>query len=183
MALAQDRAALMGKGTEFEPRGVLENADVQKIAVNGVVTKTLVGEMLAKLVAANVDIQKLGWAFNGQVWGALYNFTDAQDRFIFRDALDKGQLNGHTVGVSNQLPADGSNKTSSIILGDWSQLLIGEQTSMQVDVFDQAALVENGDVLSAMSRDTTFLRLLSIHDIGLRQPSAFVVATGVKTVS
>ena len=183
MALAQDRAALMGKGTEFEPRGVLENADVQKIAVNGAVTKTLVGEMLAKLVAANVDIQKLGWAFNGQVWGALYNFTDAQDRFIFRDALDKGQLNGHTVGVSNQLPADGSNKTSSIILGDWSQLLIGEQTSMQVDVFDQAALVENGDVLSAMSRDTTFLRLLSIHDIGLRQPSAFVVATGVKTVS
>lgn len=183
MALAQDRAALMGKGTEFEPRGVLENADVQKIAVNGVVTKTLVGEILAKLVAANVDIQKLGWAFNGQVWGALYNFTDAQDRFIFRDALDKGQLNGHTVGVSNQLPADGSNKTSSIILGDWSQLLIGEQTSMQVDVFDQAALVENGDVLSAMSRDTTFLRLLSIHDIGLRQPSAFVVATGVKTVS
>lgn len=183
MALAQDRAALMGKGTEFEPRGVLENADVQKIAVNGVVTKTLVGEMLAKLVAANVDIQKLGWAFNGQVWGALYNFTDAQDRFIFREALDKGQLNGHTVGVSNQLPADGSNKTSSIILGDWSQLLIGEQTSMQVDVFDQAALVDNGDVLSAMSRDTTFLRLLSIHDIGLRQPSAFVVATGVKTVS
>ena len=183
MALAQDRAALMGKGTEFEPRGVLENADVQKIAVNGVVTKTLVGEMLAKLVAASVDIQKLGWAFNGQVWGALYNFTDAQDRFIFREALDKGQLNGHTVGVSNQLPADGSNKTSSIILGDWSQLLIGEQTSMQVDVFDQAALVDNGDVLSAMSRDTTFLRLLSIHDIGLRQPSAFVVATGVKTVS
>ena len=183
MALAQDRAALMGKGTEFEPRGVLENADVQKIAVNGVVTKTLVGEILAKLVAANVDIQKLGWAFNGQVWGALYNFTDAQDRFIFREALDKGQLNGHTVGVSNQLPADGSNKTSSIILGDWSQLLIGEQTSMQVDVFDQAALVDNGDVLSAMSRDTTFLRLLSIHDIGLRQPSAFVVATGVKTVS
>ncbi len=183
MALAQDRAALMGKGTEFEPRGVLENADVQKIAVNGAVTKTLVGEMLAKLVAANVDIQKLGWAFNGQVWSALYNFTDAQDRFIFRDALDKGQLNGHTVGVSNQLPADGGNKTSSIILGDWSQLLIGEQTSMQVDVFDQAALVDSGDVLSAMSRDTTFLRLLSIHDIGLRQPSAFVVATGVKTVS
>ena len=182
MALAQDRAA-MGKGTEFEPRGVLENADVQKITVNGAVTKTLVGEMLAKLVAVNVDIQKLGWAFNGQVWGALYNFTDAQDRFIFRDALDKGQLNGHTVGVSNQLPADGSNKTSSIILGDWSQLLIGEQTSMQVDVFDQAALVDSGDVLSAMSRDTTFLRLLSIHDIGLRQPSAFVVATGVKTVS
>lgn len=54
---------------------------------------------------------------------------------------------------------------------------------MQVDVFDQAALVDSGDVLSAMSRDTTFLRLLSIHDIGLRQPSAFVVATGVKTVS
>lgn len=182
MALGRDRAALMGKGTTFESKGLL-NYNVTKVALDAEPDTSTTGAMLAELIKANVNTNKLGWAFNGAVWGALYNVVDASGRYVYRDGLDKGQLNGHAIGLSNQLPiGTDANGKCSIILGNWSDFLVGEQLAMEAEMFREgSAKDENDEIISAIDNDCSILRLISLHDFALRHEESFVVGTGLQT--
>ncbi len=172
----------MGKGTTFEPKGLL-NYNVTKVALDAEPDTSTTGAMLAELIKANVNTNKLGWAFNGAVWGALYNVVDASGRYVYRDGLDKGQLNGHAIGLSNQLPiGTDANGKCSIILGNWSDFLVGEQLAMEAEMFREgSAKDENDEIISAIDNDCSILRLISLHDFALRHEESFVVGTGLQT--
>lgn len=182
MALAMDKAAIMGRGSEYEPKGLL-NMNITKLAIDAAPDSATTGKMLAELIKANVSANKLGWAINGAVWGALYNVVDESGRYVYREGMDQGKLNGHAFEITNQLPigADANGKCS-MLLGNWADFLIGEQLQMEAEMFREATIIDNNkEIVSAVDNDCSILRLISIHDFGVRHEQSFVLATGIKT--
>ena len=78
MALAMDRAAFLGKGTEFEPTGLFNMAGIPTIDLDAAPDETTTGKMLATLLQNNADTSKLGWAFNGFAWPVPVPRADGQ---------------------------------------------------------------------------------------------------------
>ena len=184
MALAMDRAALLGKGDSFEPLGLLNIQGISTIDINAVPDERTTGAMLAQLIRANADTDNLGWGFNGYAWEAFYNVVqEASGLYIYRDQMDKKKLSGHDYAVSNQIPAaSAAGHASNIILGDWSEYMIGRQGNMETEMFREGTIVdEDGTVISAVDRDFTILRIIDEHDFAVRHPESFVVGRNVKT--
>jgi HK97 family phage major capsid protein/HK97 family phage prohead protease len=184
MALAMDKAALMGSGTEFEPLGLLKMQGIPSVDINAAASETTTGQMLAKLLQNNADTSKLGWAFNGFAWEAFYNVVQAASGlFVYRDQMDAGKLNGHEFAISNQLPnAAGATRPTDIILGNWSEYMIGRQGSMESEMFREGTVTdENGNTVSAVDQDCTILRVIDLHDFGVRHEESFVIGKGLQT--
>lgn len=182
MALAMDRAALMGKGTEFEPLGLLSMKGIPTVDIGGAPNEETTGKMLAKLIQNNADTTKLGWAINGFAWEKFYNVVqEANGLYLYRSQMDSGKLNGHDFAISNQLPVvAGAPSKTSIILGDWKEYMIGRQGSMESEMFREGTVTdEEGNTVSAVDQDCTILRIIDLHDFGVRHEESFVVGTGL----
>lgn len=185
MALRMDKAALMGKGTNFVPKGLLGMSGIPKVNINGKPDEKTTGLMLAELINNDADVEneKLGWALPGAAWGAFYNTVNAMGLYTYRDQMDKRQLNGYAFAVSTQLPTDGTtNRKVSVVLGDWSEFLIGEQMQMESEMFREGSFIDDdGNTISALSNDTTILRIISTHDFAVRHEKSFVIGENVHT--
>ena len=183
MALAMDRAAFLGKGTEFEPMGLF-NMDIPMVELNAAPNEGTTGKLLAKLLQNNADTSKLGWAINGFAWEAFYNVVQAASGlYLYRDQMDAGKLNGHEFAVSNQIPVSAaSGRPTDIVLGNWSEFMIGRQGSMESEMFREGTITdENGETVSAVDQDCTILRIIDLHDFGVRHEESFVIGKGLKT--
>lgn len=184
MALAMDKAALLGKGTEYEPLGLYNIPTIPTMDINATPDESTTGAMLARLIRAEADTSKLGWGLNGYAWEAFYNVVQAASGlYLYRDQMDKGKLSGHDYAVSNQIPsASTTGNASNIILGDWSEYLIGRQGSMETEMFREGSVTdEDGNTISAVDQDCTILRIIDLHDFAVRHPESFVIGKGVKT--
>ena len=183
MALAMDRAAFLGKGTEFEPMGLF-NMDIPTVELNAAPNEGTTGKLLAKLLQNNADTSKLGWAINGFAWEAFYNVVQAASGlYLYRDQMDAGKLNGHEFAMSNQIPVSAaSGRPTDIVLGNWSEFMIGRQGSMESEMFREGSITdENGETVSAVDQDCTILRIIDLHDFGVRHEESFVIGKGLKT--
>ncbi len=177
MALRADEAALMGKGTEFEPRGLLNIKDIGRLSSVAVDEKTT-GKMIAALMGKNVETSQLGWTFNSILWDKLYNVTNAMGLYIYREGMENSKLNGHQFAVSNQLPVSkDTKKVAQLILGRWKDFLIGEQLSAKTEIWHEGTIVlPSGKIISAVDHDCTIMTIISLHDFGVRHEESFVVA-------
>lgn len=177
MALAMDKAGFLGRGSEFEPRGLFNMSSIKRTDVGGKVNESTTGLMMGELIKRNVDTAKLGWAFNANIWTELYNVTNTMGLYIYRQQMDEGRLNGHDYAISNQLPYDAAKKTAQLVLGNWADFIIGVQLDMQAEFFREGAITDDeGGVISAIDQDATILRVISIHDFAVRYPESFVIA-------
>lgn len=178
MALAMDKAALMGAGNEFEPLGLLKSKKIPTVALGDAPDEATTGKLLAKLIQANADTSRLGWAMNGYAWQAFYNVVGAvSGMYLYRDQMDAGKLNGHEFALSNQI--EGTTATS-IILGNWAEYMIGRQGSMESEMFREGTVTDkDGNTISAVDQDCTILRIIDLHDFGVRHEESFVVGTGL----
>lgn len=176
MALRADEAALMGKGTDFEPKGLLNMTGITNLPSMAVDEKTT-GKMIATLMGKNVDTSQLGWTFNSIMWEKLYNVTNAMGLYIYREGMDNSKLNGYPFAMSTQLPVKNDiKKTVQLILGRWKDFLIGEQLSAKTEIWHEGTIVVDGKLISAVDHDCTIMTIISLHDFGVRHEESFVVA-------
>jgi HK97 family phage major capsid protein len=166
VALALDESSINGLGTAGAPVGILNTAGVQtlsggggSLAWNGVLT------IEEQLLASNVPMFSPGWATTPAVAQLLANrqqFTGSSNP-IWQGPLRAGRINGNAAMASLQIPA------ATIILGDWSQMVIADWGQLEIEVNPyanfQAGLVG--------------VRAIAAVDIGLRNAVGFCVATGV----
>ncbi len=186
MALAMDRAAFLGRGTEFEPTGLMNMSGIPVVQLNAAPDETTTGKLLATLMQNNADTSKLGWAMNGFAWEAFYNVVQATNGlYLYRGQMDAGKLNGHAFAVSNQLPnGTGSTRPTDVVLGNWSEYMIGRQGSMESEMFREGTVTdEDGNTVSAVDQDCTILRIIDLHDFGVRHEESFVIGKGLQTLA
>lgn len=166
LALAIDRAAILGGGTN-EPVGVLATVGIQTEAYVAPLMD-VTAKMIAKANIANV----------GQPRAFLSTPEVGRIAMLVRDADGlpipvADQFHGERVEFSNQVPKT-LNPTANkhgLIYGDWSELLIGIWTEIDVLV--------NPYESTAYSKGNVSLRAIATTDVAVRHPAAFVSATGL----
>ena len=110
-------------------------------------------------------------------------FLKEHRRVTYTNLLTSGKLNGHEFAVSNQLPnGSGSNRPTNVVLGNFSEFMIGRQGSMESEMFREGTVTdEDGNTISAVDQDCTILRIIDLHDFGIRHEESFVIGKNMQT--
>ncbi len=136
MELGLDFGAMFGKGGEFQPLGVFTDKEVEHVDAktlsnedladsNGKITADFPVFIRSKVLAKNVDDNKLGWAFNSVLEGYLMNLKTTTGAYIYRDEMNTGKLLGFPYRVSNQITTDNTGLTE-LAFGNWAPLATGQ---------------------------------------------------------
>lgn len=169
LALELDRVALLGSGSAPEPRGIRNQSGVN----------------VQDLAAVTIDdydflIDAIGrvWAQNHEPGARIYNSSLATKIAKFKSSADSQPLRVPDVVAAvpafrtNQIPNDGvSPDTSSLFLGDFTQLLIGLRTSFRLESTRLAA--------GSFERLQIAVRAYLRADVQLAHPEAFDVGINV----
>lgn len=165
VAQAIDSAMINGGGTS-EPTGILAATGTQTASLATLSWAAVMG-MLEKLELANVTPN--AFLTSPQVKTKLASTLTA-DGMPFM--LDKGRMADLPVSVTNQVPLkDAETDTGQIILGDFSQVMLG--------IWSEVDLLVNPYEAGAYSRGAVKVRAMSTVDVGIRHPTAFVIASDV----
>lgn len=188
MALGIDWGALLGAGGEFQPLGVLRNKGVLNIdatsldaayaSASGVLTAMFPNYLAASVLKSNVYANGLGFVFNTSVEQFFKSLRDNVGGFIFAEEMSKGSLVGYPYRTTNLLET--VNGKTSIIFGNWNDLVIGEQGALEIETSREGSWTDDaGNVVSAFENDQTLIRAINHVDAGLRHEESFAVATKV----
>lgn len=166
LALAIDRAAIKGGGTN-EPTGILATSGIQTVAYAAPLSE-VAAKMITLANVANVAAQRafLTTPEVGQI--AMLAKTTTNEMIPVAD-----QFHGQRYEFSNLVPKT-LNPTANkhgLIYGDWTELLIGVWTEIDVLV--------NPYESTAYSKGNVSLRAIATTDCALRHAASFVSATGV----
>lgn len=189
MALGVDWGALNGTGGEFQPLGITKNKGVQNIDVTaldelyasdaGVLTAAFPNYLIASVLKNNVYADGLGFVFNTSVEQFFKSLRDNVGGFIFAQEMNEnGTLAGYPYRTTNLLETAGGK--TSIIFGNWNDLVIGEQGALEIETSREGAWTDDaGNLVSAFENDQTLIRAINNVDTGLRHDESFAVATKV----
>ena len=191
MELGLDFGAMFGKGGEFQPLGVFADKEVEHLDAkslsnedladsNGKVTADFPVFVRSKVLAKNVDDQKLGWAFNSVLEGYFMNLKTTTGAYIYRDEMTSGKLMGFPYRVSNQITTDASGLTE-LAFGNWSDLLVGEQLGLETyTTLDGSWVDEDGVQHNAFEENLAATRALMYVDIAARHKESFIHVKNIK---
>ena len=189
MALGVDYGALQGTGGEFQPIGIMRNKKVQNIDVTsldaayansaGVITTAFPNYLVAAVLKNNTYADGLGFVFNTSVEQFLKSMRDNVGGFIFAKEMNENHtLVGYPYQTTNLIETD--NSKTSIIFGNWNDLVIGEQGALEIETSREGSWTdESGALVSAFENDQTLIRAIDNVDIGLRHEESFAVATKI----
>lgn len=174
MGLKLDQAVLVGSGEGAEPLGVANTSGVG-VAQSSVGTPDDYAELttaVKNILVANYtgDISSLAWLshpVNFATYDALAD-TTGQPLESTRWAAQLQKLS--TTSLS----------TGTMIVGDFSQVLVGMRTGLTIRVLDSGNVLDaSGDEINAASQ---LMKLIVCHmraDVAVMRPSWFDVLTGV----
>ncbi|WP_374330452.1 phage major capsid protein [Aestuariivirga sp.] len=167
LALAIDRAAINGDGI-LEPLGVLNTSAIQSTAyTTDIFTTTAVA--MGKADTENVGARRSFLTTNA-VREICLKELDADKLPVPVSAI----FHDEPVTFSNQVPKTlGAGSEHGLIYGDWSELLIG--------VWSEIDLLVNPFESTAYSKGNVSIRAMATVDCAVRHPKAFVKVTGVTT--
>ena len=156
-----DTALIKGAGIK-DPKGILNTAGIQ---TQSLATLDWVGinAMLEKLELANAHSMGASWLMNPTVKTKLKTTLKAAG--IAGYMLENGKIDEYAAYSTNQTPA------STLILGDWSQVLLG--------IWSELDILVNPYAEPAYSKGNVLIRAMATCDIAVRHPEAFVVADDI----
>ena len=164
LAKAIDSALIMGGGVN-EPTGVLATAGIQTANLATLSWPNIVA-MLQKLELVNAIPN--AWLMGVKPKAKLMSMLDSNG--LPSKFLDNGVMANIPAYSTNQV-ADKTALLGKVILGDWSQVMLGvwSEVDILVNPFDSVAYARGGVLIRAMST----------VGIAVRHPQAFVVAEDV----
>lgn len=192
MALGIDSASISGSGASGQPRGILNTSGIGSVAmgtngaafVNAATTGTTGLDQIYQLERA-IDVANalngnIYYLTNSKVIAALKQLKSAQADYIWTtDRFDgttgtSGRLNGYPCARSNQVPSNLTKGTgtnlSALIMGDFSQLVVGMWGGLEI--------LPNpyGSGYTAGSVD---IRAMQTCDITVRHAESFAAITDI----
>ena len=159
VAQAVDAAIIAGTGAAGQPKGIIGRAGVLTAAL----PETWADVLAIEQQLAAVNVTPSGWYTRPEALTALRGTLKA---------ATAGSDYIATTSSIGELPAASSNAApaNAAILGDWSQVLLGQWGAVEVLV--------NAWAEQPYRRGGVLVRAMSTIDVALRHEQAFVVATG-----
>ena len=166
LAKAIDSALILGGGTN-EPVGVLSTVGIGTANLATLSWANVLG-MIEAAELANAGV--VNWLTHPSVKTKLASTLKASG--IAGYLLENGRMAELPLLVTNQVPEkSGSPNTGRLILGDWSQVLLG--------VWSEVDILVNPYDSTAYARGGVKVRAMATCDIAVRHPEAFVVAEDI----
>ncbi|VTU29706.1 phage major capsid protein, HK97 family [Variovorax sp. PBL-H6] len=166
LAQAIDSALIQGGGTN-QPTGVLATSGIQ---TQSLATLTW-ANVLAMLQKADlVNAATANFVGSTKVKAKLAGTLKATG--IAGYLMEGGRMADLPVHFSNQVAEKtGTPNTGRLIAGDWSQVMLG--------IWSEIDILVNPYAETAYSKGNVLVRAMSTVDIALRHPEAFVVADDI----
>jgi HK97 family phage major capsid protein len=172
IAGAIDNKAMLGTGLTNTPKGIVNVEGTHEITFTASPTWADILDFIARIDTANVSDQGRGWALNSYAvrkLRATLKLTDGEGNgpaFIM-DAPNA--LAGYSAATTSVLPGDPNHTPSAIaatmIFGDWSNLLIGYWSGID--------LLVNPYETTAYAKGRVLVRAMRDCDVQVRHPEAF----------
>ena len=166
LARQVDYAALQGGGSH-EPVGIMSNTSVDHSVSMATPSWSAVQAMIAVVQQANGDENSLAFAMPPVAAKKLKSTLVAASTDSRMIMSDPNMLAGYPAAVSSIVPYDGNSPTDrcSIICGDFSQILIGFWSELDVLV--------NPYESTAYSKGNVQVRAMMTLDVNLRHTESF----------
>jgi HK97 family phage major capsid protein/HK97 family phage prohead protease len=175
VAVGIDSAAINGTGSNSQPTGVRNTSGIgnRTLGANGAVITwaNLVG-LETDVAVQNADLGSLAYLTNATQRGVLKTTlknTVAGSLYMWEGNNQPGSVNGYNAYVSNQVPSNLTQGTatticSSIIFGNWAELLVGEWGGA-VDLIV--------DPYTGASQNMIYVTGITMVDVGVRHAGSF----------
>jgi HK97 family phage major capsid protein/HK97 family phage prohead protease len=184
LALALDAAIINGSGASGQPRGIMQTAGIQSLALgtNGAaITFERLTEMVRMLRSQNADGDRVAWLLNPNVCKKLQttlkNPAATDSGFVLPDNQMDPILLGYKTASTNQIPSNLTKGTgtalSAAILANWSDVLLANWGVLEI--------LSNPYGSADFERGSIAVRGMMTVDVGIRQPKAFVVCNDIVT--
>jgi HK97 family phage major capsid protein len=173
IANAIDAKAMIGDGSSNTPTGVVHASDVAEVSLAAGATWATILEFIADVQGADAGMGSLGWALNAHAVKTLRSTTKIADEMGLSGFImdQPGQLAGYSAAVTSALPGgpSGSPATpATLIFGDWSSLLIGYWSGVD--------LLVNPYETTAYAKGRVLVRAMRDVDVQVRHPESFAFA-------
>lgn len=172
LALSIDTAALYGTGVDPQPTGVKNTTAVTKtpLAVNGA-TPTWAALVASVGRLRDVNEEPTAQIMADRTARTLALLADTTGQYVAPPSYLDGVDRLTTSQVPLNLTVGTSTDTSDAFTADWTQLLIGVRTQLQITLLSERYMADAGQYgFVAWWRG----------DIGVARPKAFDVVTGVR---
>jgi HK97 family phage major capsid protein len=194
MVLKEDFGFLLGAGTAAtgQPLGIINTPNVQlftsnvNVATNGTtlyaqIQNALIGAE-TQLIEQNADYDSLVWYLSPGTVGFLRQVVQQLGIAPFDAQLSRGELLGHKVYVSNQIPTNlttipGSSSSYAVLLDPTKAVWIADTLSMQFYTSLDGTVMVNGVMQSARATDSTLFTAWHETDLQVPYPQAVAVGT------
>lgn len=166
LAQAIDSAILIGGGAN-QPKGVLSTVGIQTASLSSLAWTTVLA-MLQKLDIVNASAASFvgSTKVKAKLQGTLKQ-TNLPDYI-----MEGGKVADLPAHFTNQLTEKtGTPNTGRLIAGDWSQVLLG--------IWSEIDLLVNPYAETAYSKGNVLVRAMATVDVAVRHPEAFVVADDI----
>ena len=166
VGMAVDKALIHGTAANKQPVGIIENAGIQTASLATLSWAAIVA-MLEKLQLENLSAN--AWLVHPKAATKLATTLKESGVSGSEFLLQGGAMAGLSAHITNQLDAKaGSPAKGRVILGDFSQIVIGEWGATE--------LVANPWAAGYYEKGAVQLRILHTMDAVIRHPKAFVLA-------
>jgi len=166
IAQAIDSALLIGGGSD-EPDGVIANVGTNGGATAGTMATPSWKEVLEMIEEAELENASVTtWVTHPECAKLLRSTLKASG--IPGYLLENGHMAERPLYVTNQLSAVTSSNGGVVILGDWTQALLG--------IWSELDVLVNPYSETAYTKGNVLIRAMATVDVALRHPEAFVVA-------
>lgn len=178
LARALDSAAIFGTGQNHDPVGILRTPGVASLPLgaNGAgLNYDAIADLMGLVLNANVQGDAMGFLGNTKVRQHVAKMLNLQGQPLGFDVVFEGMPQAW----SNLVPSDGTKGTgtglSSLIYGNWSDLILGfwSELDVLVNPYDGVAYAK-GNVL---------VRAMMTCDIAVRHPESFAAITDINTTA
>lgn len=176
--IALDDAMINGSGSQYQPLGLKNNANIQTLSASALALTTP-NDMVALLQQANVRLENVHWLLNpiGESWIRNKAFTSGP--FAWSDEMARtGKLRGFDFHSSSTIGYDGSGTPNADFwVGDFAEMMFGIARDITIEISKEGSFQSGGQTVSAFDQDLTLVRMITECDFACRQPKAFVKAS------
>lgn len=177
-AAALDAAIFTGSGSSGQPQGIIGTTGVGAVAIDtngGPLTFAKLVEFETTVGVANGLYGQLAYVTNAKVNGAAKTTPQIAGYPLY--LINDGRANGYPVEITNSIPSNGkkgssqSGVLSSMIFGNFNEVIVGGWGGLQFII----------DPYSEKDKRVIEISAHAYHDVFVRRPECFAVATDIAT--
>ena len=187
MSVREDKAFLRDDGSSSTPKGFKKTATDagRTVPWSGSADLATIDAYLDNLILQLMQSNSLmiapGWGLSPRTYMKLFGLRDGNGNKVYPE-MSSGLLKSFPIQHTNTIPSNlgaGTNETE-IYFADFNDVLIGESGSFAIDFSREATYKDDqGNLVSAFSRNQSLIRVVTEHDIGFRHNEGLVLGTGI----